>query len=145
MQIKNGVKIFIKNEKLKKFLFFLRDNKPTIPNPNTYGCLGGGIEKGEKPIDALRREIQEESNIQLYNLKELGNRIVSHTTIDKGIEKEVKSEVFYFLAQTNDLLKDLKLYEGQKLEYFTIKEALKKSNLAPPIRYAIEEFKKELI
>jgi len=145
MNIKDGVKVFIKNKKLGKYLFFLRDNKPTIPNPNMYGLLGGGIEEGEQPIEALKRELQEESNICVYDIKELGSKIVTHIIKDGGDEKTKMSKLFVFLGQTDQALEELKLDEGQKLEYFTIDEALDKNNLAPAIRESIGEYKEKLI
>lgn len=145
MNIKDGAKVFIKNKKLGKYLFPLRDNKPTILNPNMYGLLGGGIEKNEKPIEALKREIQEESNIDIYNIEELGNKIVTHIFIKDGYEQPTKGKLFIFLAQTDAALNEIKLYEGQRLEYFTIEEALNQSKLAPAIREAIDEYKEKLI
>ena len=81
MKIKDGAKVFIKNNQLGKYLFFLRDNKLTIPNPNTYGLLGGGVEVGETALEALKREIKEESNIEIYNIEELGEKIFNHIII----------------------------------------------------------------
>jgi 8-oxo-dGTP diphosphatase len=64
MQISSGSKIFIKNKKTGRFLFILRDDIETIPYPNCWSIVGGGIEKGETPIEALKREIEEEINIK---------------------------------------------------------------------------------
>lgn len=144
MQIKDGVKVFIKNSRTGKFLFFLRDNKPTIPNPNMYGLLGGGLEKGEEPLEALQREIKEESNIQLYDIKKLGYQTVHHVVKENAQEQSVSSQLYVFLARTNDELDQIKLYEGQKLEYFTLEEALARNNLAPAIRQVIEKYKNKL-
>lgn len=38
----------------------LRDDKPSIPFPNSWGTFGGQIEDGETPGQAIRREISEE-------------------------------------------------------------------------------------
>ncbi|MFA6437463.1 MAG: NUDIX domain-containing protein [Candidatus Paceibacterota bacterium] len=146
MNIKNGAKVFIKNKKLSKYLFFLRDNKPSIPNPNMWGILGGAIEDGEKPIEALEREIKEESNIKIYNIKELGRKVVMHIIKNGGKEQIITGkEIFVFLAETKASLSEIELYEGQRLEYFTIEEALNQDNLALPIREIIIEFKKKLL
>ncbi|HBI33581.1 MAG TPA: hypothetical protein DEA43_00475 [Candidatus Moranbacteria bacterium] len=144
MDIKDGAKVFIKNEKLGKYLFFLRDNKPIIPNPNTYGLLGGGIEKGEEPMEALRREIQEESNIIISDIEELGYEIVPSVIRDVDGERIVTSKITFFSARTDGLLEDLELFEGQRLEYFTIDEALALDNLSPPIREAIRIYRNKL-
>jgi 8-oxo-dGTP diphosphatase len=145
MDIKDGAKVFIKNEKLGKYLFFLRDNKPTIPNPNMYGLLGGGIEVGEEPIEALEREMQEESNIDIHDIQELGNKTVTHMIRDGKGEQTAVAKIYFFLAQTEATLKDAELHEGQKLEYFTIEEALTLDNLSPAIREAINEYRDLLV
>ncbi len=37
MEVQDGVKIFIKNEAIDKYLFILRDNKSEIVEPNMWG------------------------------------------------------------------------------------------------------------
>ena len=71
MKVTDGAKIFIKNETLDKYIFVLRDNKPTIPRPNTWSILGGGIEEGETPLEAVLREVKEEFDIDLYDVKKI--------------------------------------------------------------------------
>lgn len=145
MNVRDGAKVFIRNKKLGKYLFLLRDDKLAIPNPNMYGLLGGGIEEGEQPIEALKRELQEESNVCVYDIEELGSRMVAYAIKSGGDEKTKMIKLFVFLAQTDQSLEELKLNEGQKLEYFTIEEALKKNNLAPAVRESIGEYMEKLI
>ena len=45
------------------------DNKIAIATDGEYFFLGGGIEKGETEIDALRREIIEEAGYSIKNIK----------------------------------------------------------------------------
>ena len=126
MKITDGAKVFIKNEKLGKYLFVLRDNNPNIPNPNCWSLLGGGIEENELPIDALKREIIEETNIELYNISEID-------TIDVELVVNNKSHIvkgYIYLAYTKVEIKDIKIHEWQKVEYFTIKEIKKQKNLS---------------
>lgn len=144
MKIKDGAKVFIKNERLGKYLFFLRDNKPTIVNPNMYGLLGGAIEEGELPIEALEREMEEESNIEISGIKELGSETVLHVIKDDQGVRNKEGKLFVFLAQTDMDLEDMRLFEGQRLEFFTIEEALDKENLAPPIRTSIIKYRELL-
>jgi len=143
MKIKDGAKVFIKNDRLGKYLFQLRDNKPTIPNPNTYGLVGGGIEAEEVPIEALKRELEEETNLTVSNIESLGNKEVTNVMKEEG-EQLVKSRLYVFLAHTEKELEDIVLNEGQKLAYFTIDEALNLPNLSPPIREAIDEYREKL-
>jgi 8-oxo-dGTP pyrophosphatase MutT (NUDIX family) len=44
----------------ERYLLQLRDAKPTILLPDHWACFGGGIEPGESPESALRRELVEE-------------------------------------------------------------------------------------
>lgn len=53
-----------------KVLLFKRSPSETT-NAGKYGMIGGGIEKGESPQRALRREIQEEAGVKISSLKPL--------------------------------------------------------------------------
>ena len=44
-------------------LLQLRDNIPSIRFPNHWGCIGGGVERGETPEQAMLREVDEELGI----------------------------------------------------------------------------------
>ena len=44
-------------------LLQLRDNIPSIRFPNHWGCIGGGVELGETPQQAMLREVGEELGI----------------------------------------------------------------------------------
>ncbi len=142
--LKDGAKVFIKNKKLGKFLFFLRDDNQNIPNPNMWGLLGGGIEDRETPIEALKRELSEESNVEVYNIKNLGSILATNIFNEDGGKRVESNQVFVFLADTDAMLDQLKLYEGQKLGYFTLEQVKKQSNLSPGVREAIVEFKEQL-
>ena len=50
----------------------LRDNKPEIPYPNTWGTFGGQIEEGELPEQAIMREIMEELGYRPQALEHYG-------------------------------------------------------------------------
>jgi 8-oxo-dGTP diphosphatase len=56
--------IILENDK-GEFLLALRDNKPGIPFPNHWDLIGGHIEEGETPEEALVREVKEELDIDL--------------------------------------------------------------------------------
>ena len=43
-----------------RYLMQHRDDLPGIFFPGFWGCFGGGIEPGENPAEALRRELAEE-------------------------------------------------------------------------------------
>jgi len=142
--MKPGAKIFIKNKKLNKYLFFLRDNKFDIVNPNMWSTLGGGIEINESPEEALKREIKEESNIKIYNIQLIGEQKSTNIIRDKN-KKIIKNKQFIFLADTDNKLNELTLNEGQKLGYFTLKKIKSMPNVAPAVIEAIDIYKKFLV
>jgi 8-oxo-dGTP diphosphatase len=48
-----------------ELLLYLRDNKPDIPYPDHWDLIGGHVEEGETPEEALVREVKEELGIDL--------------------------------------------------------------------------------
>ncbi|MFH0892177.1 MAG: NUDIX domain-containing protein [Candidatus Falkowbacteria bacterium] len=134
----DGAKAFIINSKDNKFLLVLRDNVPNIPNPNCWSLLGGGIEQGEKPVDALKREILEETNIEIYNIKQIDTIDVLLTVNDK----QYTVTGYIFFAHTDAKLSDIKIYEGQKVGYFTYDEIKNMKNIAPGALSLIEKYEK---
>lgn len=98
-----------------KLLLMLRDNIPTIHSPNRWNAPGGGIEEGETPDDAIKRELCEEVSVIPDNLQP-----AEMTTHDDG------SIVYrYFAILSEQEYKKVKLGdEGQRLEWFTYDEAL---------------------
>ncbi len=88
-----GAGILLINSK-NELLMLLRDDIPNIPFPNMWDILGGQVEPGEKPADAVRREMLEEMNLELgeikvYKVYETENLIdyIFRTRIDLEPEK----------------------------------------------------------
>ena len=139
MQIPNGAKVFIKNENTGKFLFVLRENISGITNPGRWGLIGGGIKEGETPLEALKREVQEESNIEIHDIKYLASRDVLQKL--KGKEHLIVGHLF--AANTYYDIDDIKIFEGEKVAYFTLDE-IKKEKLVPSLKDIIEVYNEEL-
>lgn len=140
MHVQNGAKAFIKNKKTGKFLFILRDNIPTIPYPNCWSIVGGGIEEGETPLEALKREIKEEIDAKVYNIKFIRERAIKFQF--KNETKSVKG--YLFVAHTDTEEKGIKVYEGQKAKYFTLDEIIKQKNTSPAFKKSIRKYYKLL-
>ena len=98
-----------------KILLVLRDNIPTIANPNKWNTPGGGVEEGETPEEGLIRELKEEVNLIPSMIKELGTTIYSDGSIVYRFYVPVTDEEFANIRLGN---------EGQKLDWFTMDEIL---------------------
>lgn len=114
------------------FLLQLRDDKPDIFFPNHWGLFGGAIDSGETNIEALRREIKEELNIDFLlhrHLMEFNFNI----ELDRNI---VFNRIFYELKIDRADLNRIRLAEGQRYGLFS-KKNIFKLKLTPYDAYAI--------
>jgi mutator protein MutT len=95
-----------------KFLLQLRDNDPAIPYPNSWAFFGGGVDKGEKHKEAMKRELKEELGWCPKEFEYL--MTVRNTTANCNI-------THYFAECTvpND---QLCLGEGQAMAWFSLYE-----------------------
>lgn len=60
---KNAVAVIV--DKDNKILLLKRSDYPDSWMPNKWSLVGGGIEKGESPEQAVKREIQEETELEI--------------------------------------------------------------------------------
>ena len=114
--MKNKVVAVIFVNDNKKLLFYLRDNKESIPYPNTWCILGGHLEKDETPLNALIRELKEEIDFDAFekDFKFLGI-----------LDDLVGNDVYIYFSKIDKELSELPLTEGQKLGYFSFEEMIK--------------------
>ncbi|MBP0019352.1 MAG: NUDIX domain-containing protein [Cyanobacteria bacterium SBLK] len=101
-----GADIILLNHE-EKVLLVLRDDKPSIPCPNTWALLGGYIEENELPAEAIRRELQEEIDLDLEKVQ-----------FFKEYSWEQCDEYIFWYKIDLDLTK-IHLKEGQRLAYFS--------------------------
>ena len=116
-----------------KVLFQHRtDDAPYFPG--YWGLFGGGIEKGETPEEAIRREIIEELSYVLKN-----PLLVNVIDLD-----EDPGYKLYVFAEKYDGVQTLQLLEGKDMKWFNAPE-LEKIKLIPHDKLAIESTKRKFI
>lgn len=106
--------IILENDK-GEFLFALRDDKSWIPFPNHWDLIGGHVEEGETPEEALVREIKEELDIEIP-----GYKFYKRVPCYKG---DVYDNIKYiYTGKINIPIEEITLLEGQKAQYFKPEE-----------------------
>jgi len=107
---KRGTGIIIQNEK-GQFLLHLRDeNAPVLKSQ--WCMIGGNIEKGEDIEQTIKREVKEESNLDIKSLRFI-----------KKIPFNNK-EISVFFAKVGNS-ENMKLGEGKKLQFFDKEDLIK--------------------
>tara|TARA_B100000945_G_C20046627_1_gene441562 strand:- start:7 stop:351 length:345 start_codon:yes stop_codon:yes gene_type:complete len=105
-----------------------------------WGLFGGSVESNENPCEALCREIKEELEIEISNFEK-----ILTVTIDFALESlKGKKRHFFLVRVTQDQVKNMKLNEGQRYEFFDVKHIPHSKDLAPVdacgIIYCCHEF-----
>ena len=108
---KNAVASIIKYN--DKYLLQLRDIKNNIFFPNMWGLFGGAIEDNETYLCGLKREINEELNI---DIKKKQINFVTNITFE--VKKKCIERYVYFFEINQNQYDKLKINEGQKIGFF---------------------------
>lgn len=118
-----------------RLLLQLRDDIPNIWYPSTWGCFGGAIEKGERSLDALRRELYEELEL-IFSEATLISRLVFDL---RPLNLDCCFREYYLVEPTEDALNGMPLHEGERMGTFTNAE-LAEISLTPYDAFAIHLF-----
>src|SRR5688572_25305343 len=92
----------------RRLIIYLRDDKPGIPFPNHWDLIGGHVEEGETPEQALVREVREEIGLELRHWQFFRR----YECLNGDAYPNTK---FIFYASIDCLAGDLTLCEGQRL------------------------------
>ncbi len=106
--------IILENDK-GEVLLALRDNKPGIPFPNHWDLIGGHVEDGETPEEALVREVKEELDICLEEYK----FYKKYECFSGDAYENIK---YIYTGKINLPISDITLLEGERPQYFTREE-----------------------
>jgi 8-oxo-dGTP diphosphatase len=97
-----------------KFMFFLRDDKETIPFPNMVDIIGGHLEKDEAPLEAAMRDFGEElDDLDTGQPFQPAKLVPFKAWVD---ERNVEQNIFGCELETTP---NLVLKEGQKLVFLS--------------------------
>jgi 8-oxo-dGTP diphosphatase len=106
--------IILENDK-GELLLYLRDNKPDIPFPDHWDLIGGHVEEGETPEEALVREVKEELDIDLKEYTFYKKYICL-----KGDAYD--NTKYIYTGKINLPIEEVTLLEGVRPKYFSRKE-----------------------
>jgi 8-oxo-dGTP diphosphatase len=123
--------IILENEK-GEFLLALRDNKPGIPFPNHWDLIGGHVEEGETPEEALIREVKEELDI---DLKEYAF-YKKYECLAGDVYENIK---YIYKGKINLPIEEVTLLEGVRPQYFS-KEEIRNIKFANIIKTILMEY-----
>jgi len=98
-----------------EFLLALRDNKPGIPFPNHWDLIGGHVEEGETPEEALVREIKEELDIEIKEYI----FYKKYECLTGDVYENIK---YIYTGKINIPIEEITLLEGERPQYFSREE-----------------------
>lgn len=117
-----------------KFVFQRRTYDAPV-NAGLLGFFGGHIEDGETSDEAVRREISEETSLNIDKLT------FSHRE-DFVVDREGEPVKYYlYSVAISDL--SFEVYEGECAEALGPREALKRNDLSSSVSYVLEKIVKE--
>ncbi len=102
--------IILENDK-KEILLYLRDNKPGIPFPDHWDLIGGHVEDGESPEEALIREFKEELDLDLKDY-------IFYKRYECFTGDVYENIKYIYTAKINLPIEEITLLEGVRPQYF---------------------------
>src|SRR5882724_1886990 len=99
-----------------RYVLQLRDNSATIAFPAHWGLFGGEVKEGESPLEAIRREVNEELSLDVREWQEL------QTVPYYSALNDAQSRCVVFAADITDPWPTHVLLEGQAAGVFQVEE-----------------------
>jgi 8-oxo-dGTP pyrophosphatase MutT (NUDIX family) len=118
-----------------RYVMQLRDSLPHIFFPGHWGCFGGAVETGEQPLQALRRELNEELAL---DIEVAAARQFTRFDFDFTWLGDTKLFRTYFEIRISEaLLRRAVLGEGAAVDAFTGEAILEQPRLVPYDAFAL--------
>jgi 8-oxo-dGTP diphosphatase len=96
----------------REILLYLRDNKLDIPFPDHWDLIGGHVEEGETPEEALIREVKEELDIDLKDYQ-------FYKEVECLTGDAYENIKYIYTGRFNVPLEEITLLEGVRPRYFS--------------------------
>ena len=106
--------IILENDK-EEFLLALRDNKPGIPFPLHWDLIGGHVDEGETPEEALVREVKEELDIDL-------KKYAFYRKYECLTGDAYENIKYIYAGKINLPIEEITLLEGERAQFFSKEE-----------------------
>ena len=117
------------------YLMQLRDSRPDIWYPGHWGLFGGGLEPGEDPIRALKRELYEELELEFRGEDAQFFARIDIDLSALGLQRYYRT--YYLVPITHAVEAQLVLHEGASRRVFSAADILREPNVTPYDAFAL--------
>jgi 8-oxo-dGTP pyrophosphatase MutT (NUDIX family) len=116
-----------------RYVMQLRDAKPDIFFPDHWGCFGGAVDAGERPDEALRRELREELEYEIPSAREFTRFEFDFRNV--GHPKTCR--IYYEVPVSHAAWSRFRLHEGADLQAFDAQDLLARRKVTPYDAFAV--------
>jgi 8-oxo-dGTP pyrophosphatase MutT (NUDIX family) len=116
-----------------RYLLQLRDDKKGIFYPGHWGCFGGAVSPGEKPLRTLKRELAEELEFRPRALSEF---IRFDFDLSRLGGKKVY-RIYFEVPVSRAAVERFVLHEGAAMRLFTPAQIFRRPDITPYDSFAL--------